>query len=398
MARTSPGGTVGRAGAARKCRDGTLLALLLAAGIGAGTGNAATILVPEEMTLADAIAESSPGDTLNLSGTFERIPEPFVKRLTLIGRNPANPPTLRGLTAGGCRLIDLSFAPASLTGDPNDLVVATDSLELVRCRFTGITRVGLSADDEGGTPRVVRLVDCTFEALVRAVDLDFTHPSSRMDIRGGHFRDLMDGIRLVTPVRDCPPGMPGDAPPIPAGTAVLDIEDALFEDVDGAVLRIENATSGLDLRRTRLVGYGRGIELLRAGARIDDSELDGMTEGAVGVDGLSCRIEITRSWVRFNESGIRLGVDGGCERNSGFVGGTRETSCGLSGNLVGIDSVDPIACEANWWGALSCPTALESAPGQVIHLITDETRELLLDCQTPVRPTTWSRIKAGRPG
>jgi hypothetical protein len=357
---------------------------------------AATILVPEEQSLAVAIESSNPGDTLSLSGTFGRIPGPFVKALTLIGRDPTDRPLLRGLVAGGCRLVDLDFAPATLTGEPLPLVTAVASLELVRCGFTGLTRVGVDAKDDGSGPVVVRLEECRFETLVRAADAEFQHPESRIDIRGGEFRALLDGIRLVAPVRDCPPGAPDEPPPLAEGAALLTIEEALFDQVTGAVLRVENATNGLDIRRTRLTNYGRGLELVRAGARVDDCELDGMTGGAIGIDAISSRVEVVRSWIRFHETGLRFRVDGGCERNAGFVGGGLETSCALTGNLVGIDSVDPIAVEANWWGALDCGVAAEAAPGLPLRLITDETRALLFDCGTPVRRATWSLIKSGR--
>jgi hypothetical protein len=361
----------------------------------APAARAATILVPEEQALAAAIASAQPGDTLSLSGTFDRVPAPFVKSLTLVGRDPANPPLLRGLAAGDCRLVDLDFAPAALTGEPLPLVEVLGPIDLVRCRFTGQTRTGVRAADDVATPLVVRLDECRFETLVRALDADFVHPASRCEVRGGEFLGLLDGITVTTPVRDCPPGDPGEAPPIPAGAAAVTIENALLDGITGAAIRVENATNGLDLRNSRLVNYARGVELVRAGARIDDSELDGMTAGAIGVDGVSCRLELTRSWVRFHETGVRLRGNGGCERNGGFIGGSLETSCGLVGNLTGVDSIDPLPIEANWWGALDCGVAAQEAPGLSLRFIVDETRGLLFDCLTPVRAATWSRIKSG---
>lgn len=370
-----------------------LLAVLSAA---APPARGATILVPEELALAAAIAAAQPGDTLSLAGTFDRIPAPFDKALTLLGRDPGNPPLLRGLVAGGCRLVDLRFAPATLTGDPAPLVTALGPLELVRCRFTGQTRVGVAAADSGTAPLSIDLVDCAFDVLVRAVDVAFAHPGSRVDIRGGTFRDLQDGVRLEAPPRDCPPGPSGEPPPVVPAAAALRIEGALFERIAGVAVRVANAASGLHLNDSRLAHYGRGVELVRAGARVDGCELDGHTDGAVGIDGVSCRLELVRSWVRFHATGVRLRRDGGCEVNAGFVGGDRESSCALTGNLVSIDSVDPIPVEMNWWGALDCAVAAKDAPGQTVRFLTDETRELLIDCGTPVRIATWSQIKAGR--
>ena len=110
--------------------------------------HADVILVPEEMSLSLAVDMAVDGDTLSLAaGTYERMPDPFIKSILIEGRTPDDPPVIRRLEAGGVTLKHLRFEPESPGGDNPVLLRLLDSATVLGCRFQGFGKTAIDVRD-----------------------------------------------------------------------------------------------------------------------------------------------------------------------------------------------------------------------------------------------------------
>ena len=84
-----------------------------------------------------------------------------------------------------------------------------------------------------------------------------------------------------------------------------------------------------------------------------------------------------------------------CRLSSGNLGGNQDDFNRLGGNTTwNLDTSDKLTADYNYWNALNCADAQAKVTGQGLGIICDAVGRPLSNCDTPVTPTTWSRIKA----
>ncbi|HEX7880158.1 MAG TPA: hypothetical protein VF720_12155 [Candidatus Eisenbacteria bacterium] len=353
------------------------------------------ILVPESMSLSAAVNAAAPGDTLSLAtGTYERIPDPFVKSIVIEARQPEDPPVLRRLEAGLVTLRHLDFVPEG-PGEVNPILFrALDSVRLEGCRFSGFASTGIDARDAPGDHAwLVSVEACRFNLLNRGIDAAFVNPGSRIDVHDSAFESSFYGIRMATTARQCPGGA-GSEPPSLTGMAALNLLDCRFTTLNGSAVEAHEGTWAVSMSNCRIEGTKLGVELIRAGASLERTEIIGNGFDSIGIQANSSRIEVASSILQQHALAIGLTAASGCERPAGIIGGQIEHFCRLNGNVVALATSHPVNADANWWGTLICSEAHERIQGMTIQTLVDDAGSFEVECMTVVTPTTWGRLKA----
>lgn len=391
---------IGARGRADARRARGLVSLVVAAALGAAVGpaHAATLRVPEDFgTLDMAIGAAQDGDTLSVAaGTYTKVPAAFSRALLLRGRGAdAAETVLPGLKAGRATVENVTFRLPPNPAGQSALVEATDSLIVRDCIFQSATTAFVVDEPGPGSQARIRFERCAFTGLLQAARIAAPAVADvRVAFYDCTFTDCSVGIEISATGVNCSPGGP-PAPPVVESDVRATLVRCTFGHTAGTCLNVSNLPGGLLLDKCTFNVNTISINAALTGVLMRDTIIQGDGGAGRGVVVTSSRLEIVRSTVTGHDVGITVRDFPDCRLSSGNLGGNQDDFNRLGGNTTwNLDTSDKLTADYNYWNALNCADAQAKVTGQGLGIICDAVGRPLSNCDTPVTPTTWSRIKA----